>query len=76
MEEKEFNYEQAVAELEQIVSRLSAGNVPLDDSLKLYTRGLELVNLCDGKLTEVEKKISVLNKSTMTEEAFEGTEDA
>ena len=76
MEEKEFNYEQAVAELEQIVSRLSAGNVPLDDSLKLYTRGLELVNLCDGKLTEVEKKISVLNKSTMTEEAFEGIEDA
>ncbi|MBO4636963.1 MAG: exodeoxyribonuclease VII small subunit [Clostridiales bacterium] len=72
MEENGFNYEQGIAELEEIVSRLSAGNVPLDDSLKLYSRGLELLNLCDGKLTEVEKKISVLNKKTGEEESFEG----
>ena len=70
MSERKFVYEDAVAELEKIVERLSNGNVSLDDSLALYTRGVKLASECDKKLSEVEKKISVINKDTLEEEPF------
>lgn len=55
---KDFNYEEAMQELNNIVSRLQSGNVSLDDSLALYTRGVELASLCDLKINEIEQKIS------------------
>ena len=57
-----FVYEDAVKELEAIVAKLSEGGVSLDESLKLYTRGVELSNLCEKRLTEIEQKISIINK--------------
>ncbi|MBO7424352.1 MAG: exodeoxyribonuclease VII small subunit [Clostridia bacterium] len=60
--DKEFVYEDAIKELEQIVAKLSEGKVSLDESLKLYTRGVELSNLCQKRLTEIEQKISIVNK--------------
>ncbi len=71
MSEETFVYEEAIAELEKIVERLSGGNVSLDDSLELYTRGVKLASMCDKKLSEVEKKISLINKDTLEEEPFE-----
>lgn len=71
MSDDKFVYEEAVAELEKIVERLSNGNVSLDDSLALYTRGVKLASECDKKLCEVEKKISLINKDTLEEEPFE-----
>jgi len=65
-----FVYEDAVKELEEIVSKLNNGNVSLDDSLKLYTRGVELANLCDKKIKEVEQKISIVNTNTLEELPF------
>lgn len=62
MAEKKFDYEKAISELESIVSKLSEGNVTLDESLKLYTRGVELSNLCQKRLVEIEKKISIVNE--------------
>ena len=56
-----FVYEDAVRELEQIVSKLSEGKVSLDESLALYTRGIELSKLCQDRLTEIEQKISIVN---------------
>ena len=71
MADKKFVYEEAVAELESIVNSLNNGNVSLDDSIKLYSRGVELASLCNDKISEVEKKISVINKDTLEEEPFE-----
>lgn len=71
MNEENFVYEEAIAELEKIVERLSGGNVSLDDSLELYTRGVKLASMCDRKLSEVEKKIAIINKDTLEEESFE-----
>ncbi len=62
MSDEKFVYEDAVRELEQIVSKLSEGKVSLDESLALYTRGVELSNLCQKRLTEIEQKISIVNK--------------
>ncbi|MBO7452064.1 MAG: exodeoxyribonuclease VII small subunit [Clostridiales bacterium] len=62
MDSNEFVYEDAIKELEGIVSKLSGGNVSLDESLALYTRGVELSNLCQKRLIEIEQKISIVNK--------------
>ena len=66
-----FVYEEAVKELQDIVNRLGQGNVTLDESLKLYTKGIELTKLCDAKLKEVEQKFSVIDPSTGEEKEAE-----
>jgi len=63
MDEK-FVYEDAVKELQDIVNRLGNGNVSLDESLKLYTRGIEISKICDNKLKEIEQKFSVIDPLT------------
>lgn len=65
--EEGFVYESAVKELQEIVNKLGSGNVSLDDSLKLYTRGIELSSLCDEKLKEIEQKVSIVNPATNEE---------
>ena len=72
---EKFVYEEAIAELEKIVDKLSTGKCSLDDSLELYTRGVKLANECDKKLSEVEKKIAVINKDSLEEEPFEEDEE-
>lgn len=68
---EEMIYEDAVKELSDIVNKLGAGNVTLDESLKLYTRGIELSNYCDNKLKEIEQKFSVIDPSTGEEKEAE-----
>lgn len=58
-----LTYEEAIIELNKIVSTLNSGKVSLDDSIKYYQRGIELAQYCDKKLTEVEQKISIVNKA-------------
>lgn len=65
--EDNFLYEDAVKELQEIVNKLSSGNVSLDESLKLYTRGIELSNQCDLKLKEIEQKVAIVNPITKEE---------
>ena len=59
-----FGYEDAVKELQDIVNKLGTGNVTLDESLKLYTRGIELSKQCDEKLKQIEQKFSVIDTKT------------
>ncbi len=71
MADKKFVYEEAVAELESIVNSLNNGNVSIDDSIKLYSRGVELASLCNDKISEVEKKIAMIDRDTLEEIPFE-----
>ena len=68
---KEFVYEDAVKELQDIVNKLGSSNVSLDESLKLYNRGIELSKQCDDKLKEIEQKFSVIDPSTGEESEAE-----
>lgn len=61
------SFEQALAELEQIVQRLEKGELPLEESLKLYEEGIRLSRLCHGKLEEAEGRIEVLLKDARGE---------
>ena len=54
----EMSFEQAMAELEQVVGQLERGDVPLEDSIKLYERGAELKKRCETKLKEAEEKVA------------------
>ena len=46
----EMSFEQALAELEQIVARLESGQAPLEDSIRMYERGSALKGHCEKRL--------------------------
>ena len=52
-----LNFEEALAELEDIVQRLEAGDVNLEESIDIYTRGAQLKRHCEAKLRAAEEKI-------------------
>jgi exodeoxyribonuclease VII small subunit len=58
-------YEQAVAELEQWVSRMESGELPLDQLLTAYQRSAALLEFCRGKLEAIEQQIQVLDEGVM-----------
>jgi exodeoxyribonuclease VII small subunit len=56
------DFEAAIAELESIVKKLEEGDLPLEQSLKLYERGVELSRFCHARLEEAERRIELLNE--------------
>ena len=57
---KNNNFEKSLEELQQIVSKLEAGDVSLDESLTLFEKGIKLSKSCQKILDDAEKKVSVL----------------
>jgi exodeoxyribonuclease VII small subunit len=53
-------FEAALARLEEIVHALEAGNLSLDDSLKVFEEGTGLLRLCTRRLEEAERRIEIL----------------
>lgn len=53
-------FEQALEELEQLVERLEAGDLPLDEALADFERGVKLTRECQQKLASAEQKVKVL----------------
>ena len=60
--QREKKFEEALEELESVVERLESGELSLEDSLTAFEQGVRLVNFCNQKLNEVEKKIELLVK--------------
>jgi exodeoxyribonuclease VII small subunit len=60
---KEQTYEQALREIEDVVKRLEGGNLPLEESLQLYERGVFLTRYCTELLDTAEKRIRILSKN-------------
>lgn len=69
--EENMTYEQAVSELESIIEKLESGEATLDDSIGLYSRGMELSKFCKDKLDSIVKRISVLGGDGESEAPFE-----
>ena len=59
---KQFSFETAIAELEDIVSLLEKGDISLEDSLKNFERGIELTRNCQQALQEAEQKVKILTQ--------------
>lgn len=60
--EENFNFEEAIKNLEQIVQELEKGDLNLDESVKKFEEGIELSKKCTKILEEAEKKITILIK--------------
>jgi exodeoxyribonuclease VII small subunit len=56
----EMSFEDAMGELEAVVGQLERGDVPLDQSIKLYERGAALKARCQEKLKEAEEKVAAI----------------
>jgi exodeoxyribonuclease VII small subunit len=54
------SFEQAMAELAQLVTRMESGQLPLEASVAAYARGSELVKYCAAQLEKVESQVKVL----------------
>jgi exodeoxyribonuclease VII small subunit len=59
---QELKFEEAIADLEQVVEQLESGDLSLEDSLAAFEKGVGLVRYCNQKLSEVEKKVELLVK--------------
>jgi len=67
------SFEDALGELKEIIKKLESGNLPLEDSIKLFQEGTELISFSHKKLNEVRKKVEILveKNGEITFEDFE-----
>ena len=56
------DFEAAIAELEGIVKKLEEGDLPLETSLQLYERGVQLSRFCHSRLEDAERRIEILTE--------------
>jgi exodeoxyribonuclease VII small subunit len=56
------DFEQALAELEGLVERLERGDLPLDEALKTFERGVALTRHCQASLKAAQQKVEILLK--------------
>ena len=56
------DFEQALAELERLVERLERGDLPLEDALQTFERGIELTRQCQGSLRSAQQRVEILLK--------------
>ena len=63
-EKKEMEFEAALKRLENIVENLENGELSLEAALKQYEEGVRMADICSKRLTEAEKKVEVLMKTS------------
>ncbi len=70
-EEKTFNFESSLNELEKLVDALENGDLSLEQSLQDFERGIHLTRACQSALTDAQQKVQILleedNKSSLTD---------
>ncbi|MEM7177587.1 MAG: exodeoxyribonuclease VII small subunit [Pseudomonadota bacterium] len=66
-----MSFEEALAALETVVGQLEGGQVPLEESIALYTRGNELKKHCEDRLKDAELKVQ---KIVLSDGGEPGTE--
>ncbi len=70
MEEKK-SFKQSMNRLEDIVNCLEKNEIELEEAITLFEEGLQLVNSCNGQLTQFENKVSELLKTYQGDENHE-----
>jgi len=55
-------FEEALARLEAIVAELERGELPLEDSMRIFEEGIKLSKVCLKMLEEAERKVEILVK--------------
>ena len=58
---KQVDFEKSIAELETLVERMESGEADLDESLKLFKRGIELTRQCQKTLDNAQQTVQLLS---------------
>ncbi|MDA8354459.1 MAG: exodeoxyribonuclease VII small subunit [Firmicutes bacterium] len=57
---QELSFEEAMERLEDVVNRLENGEVPLEESIRLFEEGMKLSRYCGAKLEKMEQQVEIL----------------
>ena len=60
-----LSFEKALEELESLVAKMEDARLPLEESLAAYQRGAVLIKFCEGKLTDAQARIAILEGDTL-----------
>ena len=63
-EKKEMPFEAALKKLETLVGNLEGGDISLEEALKAYEEGVKMADICSKRLTEAERRVEVLMKTS------------
>lgn len=74
---KTLQFEHALEELETLVDDLENGDLPLDEALKAFEKGIQLTQQCQQRLTEAEQKVQLLveQQGQLTSTPFDSDAD-
>jgi exodeoxyribonuclease VII small subunit len=73
---EKMTFEQAIQQLKGIVDRIEQGEIPLQDSLEQYEKGMALIKHCRDILQKAEKRIERISKEESPEPPKEQKEDS
>lgn len=65
---KKKTYEEAQGKLEEIITQLEKGNLPLEESIKLFEEGTALTSYCYKILNNAQQKVTELTQKDISEE--------
>ncbi|MEQ8203462.1 MAG: exodeoxyribonuclease VII small subunit [Smithellaceae bacterium] len=67
-------FEDALKKLEDIVKKMEAGDLPLEEALKSFEEGIKLIHFCQSKLNEAERRVELLlgNENSLQTKKFDG----
>ncbi len=70
-------FEDALEKLEDIVRKMEAGEMPLDDALKSFEEGIKLIRFCSSKLEDTQRRVEMLleKENSMQLKQFQGDEN-
>jgi exodeoxyribonuclease VII small subunit len=74
--EQPASFEEAMAELEELVAGMESGELPLEASVAAYKRGSELVKYCTAQLDKVENQVKVLEGDMLKPFSGDAEEEA
>ncbi|MFC3339350.1 exodeoxyribonuclease VII small subunit [Paracandidimonas soli] len=69
------DFEAALAQLEALVGQMERGDLPLEQSIKAYAKGVELVGICQKSLDAAEQRVQVLQDNllrSLNEDTLDG----
>lgn len=65
---KKATFETQMAQVEELLERMEAGNQPIEEALKDYEAGLKLLTGMEKELAEMKQRLTVLGESGSSEE--------
>ncbi|WP_405285792.1 exodeoxyribonuclease VII small subunit [Methanobrevibacter sp.] len=65
-----LSFEESLEKLEEIVSKLENGDVPLDDAIDEFNNAMQLVKICENKLSKAEESIAKIVQDNGQTEDF------